>query len=285
MGIGSTITQILGALGSGQLIVHKFEIEGQTFEGIIDTGATSTFLPRRGRIIQALDLKLEKSKGTIETLGSDIRSSIQKTVFSLRPFNSNGRPIECRALVIDTGPKILGHDILVGLPDLEELNVQITLGKGEPELVWHSQANQISDISNQSSERLQSQRDTNLNRKSALISSTIDSAPNQEHHVDKERCQDSTNSPRHKSTKDSVEEIMNKHKSTFAKSLNGSTIRTAPARIELNHYKPIKCRARRQSKEEIRGICEQISRLERNNIIEVSNSPYASNCRLVVVIW
>lgn len=78
-----------------------------------------------------------------------------------------------------------------------------------------------------------------------------------------------------------VESIITKYSSVFAKSLNGSTIRTQSAQIQLTVSHPIKCKARTHSKEDIKRICEQISRLERNGIIEVSKSPFASNCRLV----
>lgn len=68
----------------------------------------------------------------------------------------------------------------------------------------------------------------------------------------------------------------------FSKVLNGSTINTRPAEVKLTNYQPINCRARRHSPEEIQGISEQVRRLERNDIIEVSQSSYSSNCRLVL---
>lgn len=143
-GIGSTFTHIIGCLGKKkeQLTIEKIEIEGRQFSGIIDTGATASFVPLNGKIVERIQPNLQITGGKIETLRSEIGSTLYKTALKLKPWGSQVEPVISEALVIDSGTHILGHDIIIGLPELEAF--QPTLFSVDPHQVLSGTHRRIS---------------------------------------------------------------------------------------------------------------------------------------------
>jgi len=75
--------------------------------------------------------------------------------------------------------------------------------------------------------------------------------------------------------------VCDKDADVFTDTLAGSVIRLPAACIRLSNYGALSCRARRHSPGEIQDIVSQLERLQRNQIIEPSCSPFAANCILV----
>lgn len=432
-GIRPTETHAIGCLGSAKerLIIEKVLINGHTFRGIIDTGATSSFIPLQGEIIKLIKPQLFRTGGRVETLGNEIGLDIHRTCLMMKPESASGAPSSSNLLVIATGTHILGHDLIIGIPELERWGLSLVLTPTKSQVIWQSEPNtnetlalistvtqtdstgiskpthsnhlissyqphkghsendarashrvstrltaskatqtahiiesdarasnhasawldnsqnqqpvsknastsshiikesvkntststSVPNIKNQAASTAHIIKKTinntsisasapkkntqpapaaHVTKKSVKYNSISASAPNQINqvasaaHIIKQTDNNTsiTASAPNQTSQQSQESIKQVHQSkldsitkqyseVFSKSLNGSYMRTEPAQIHLTNYYPISCRGRRHSPDEISQISEQIERLKKNDIIEVSQSPYSSNCRLV----
>lgn len=269
-----SITHTIGCLGKANepLIVVKLDIKGYLFNCIVDTGATSSFIPLHGDIISHVKPILEETNGKVATLGSEINSTMYRTWLPIRPAHMTSEVVSSKVLVLNSGNQILGYDMIMGLPELIALNAEISFKAGEPEVIWHT--------------RIQDEAPNQERQANLLALSTVRNDPavidtNSIVNTDPTRDSNRGAYSTQKQTSTEINHIIKKFQNVFANSLNGSSINGTPAHIKLYDYSPLTVRSRRRSPEEIREISEQVSRLEKNGIIEVSNSAFSSNCHLV----
>lgn len=137
-GIQSTSRHTMGCLTQqrGRLIIEPIDVMGIKVRGIIDTGATASFIPSKGVIIQHINPPLQPASAKLNTVGHTFSSLIHKTSLLIKPFSTNVHPIRAQALVINTGKDILGYDIVLRLPELEKLGAHIGFHNGNPLIQW-----------------------------------------------------------------------------------------------------------------------------------------------------
>ena len=294
---------------------------GHTVDAIIDTGATATFIPAQGIIMQQSQPDLIPTPTKLQTIGSIISQTVQQTKLLIKPKASNSQPIQTRAFVIDTGDKILGSDAVIGLPDLKALRTNINPCEETSSIQWNSsnktqqsanfthpeksisQKSQFEGIAATASIHVLTPEsvltDTPYHQSDIKVTTAHQCEQRDEQDSPSHQCgqRERSNqittahqcelrerSPKPEDTrpeKGPIEICGEKYAKAFSKTLNGSKLNVCPAIINLLHHGPITCRARRHSPNEIREINAQIEHLANNDIIKVSNSPYSSNCTLV----
>lgn len=114
----------------------KFEIAGKDYGCIVDTGATIPFIPEQGDIMRRLKHQSLAANLNVKLAYSFV-SHINKKVFAtLRPSNSNTRPITASFYVNNNTKDILGCEALIGLKQLKQFNLSIMF-INEQVVVYH----------------------------------------------------------------------------------------------------------------------------------------------------
>lgn len=281
-----------------QVLVGKLKLSA-----LIDTGATATFIPHEGQIMRLIQPEIRPFSSTVHTASREAVPALGKATITIQPIGCIQPAIQVEVVVLQTGGNILGQDLVLGLPEFHALRAQfnfetlpptITWGKVEEEALSPSNNQHIGCLAltqhhhtlnsrqekphhNQNSSHILDQETVDNHQKNSKITNHMNHSTHSIHGTHTNH--DTRVNHDIDTTNCSI--ILKRFESVFATSLNGSVMKIQPAQIKLRHYKPIITKARRHSQEDIIAITEQVKRLKRSGIIELSQSQYSANCRTV----
>lgn len=274
-----------------QVLVSKLKLTA-----LIDTGATATFIPHEGRIMRLIKPELRSFSSTVHTASKEAVPALGKAIINIQPIGSSQPAIQVEVIVLRTGENILGQDLVLGLPEFHAFKAHFNFETLPPTITWGKVSKEaISVIENQQLGCLAIDHHQTLNKTHQQLQKSSSQSKIQPHKVPKQE-RDSGDHKTHGShiihtnhdihgahmdTDSNINKILKHFQSVFATSLNGSTMNIKPAQIRLRHYRPIVTKARRHSQEDIIAITEQVKRLLKSGIIELSQSQYSANCRTV----
>lgn len=102
----------LGRLQAAGVITEVMNVGGIEVHALVDTGATATFAPLKGKVIKHLCPKLTATQVTVSTANNQINSSIYHAIVMMKPRQLDDHPQPCEVLVFDTNQDhILGPHI------------------------------------------------------------------------------------------------------------------------------------------------------------------------------
>lgn len=206
---------------------------------------------------------------------------------SVRPWASAKQPQNCEVLVLNIGKDILGADLVLGTPELNQLRASINFSSDGLTLTWDKHGARTVGSSRHTERDLM---DTNI------LATTSTSLASHKEHMSQASTQSTqlpgshdpeitreqvTIEPHSLNSHHNLNKLIECYKDVFARKLNGSTMNVPPAQVQLTTAEPVTCRYRPRCQEEIREIGEALEHLHTNGIIEPSISPYSANCRLV----
>ena len=117
-GEGGTLESEEAALciGKDKLLVINVVIRGSQYSAIVDTGATASYLPSRGKVVQEVRPKMEKVN-VISRLAKDKWQDVNdhqvELMIGVRKLGET-YAVEGKVLLMKDQDTILGHDILIG---------------------------------------------------------------------------------------------------------------------------------------------------------------------------
>lgn len=248
------------------LIVAQITIEHVTVSGILDTGATASFLPAHGTIMTVLNLKTTQIMAMAQTAGnSEIMLTRSVSAHVCLPSHvSDDNATRHEFFLLPNCSEILGQQVVIGLNLIRALDISFRNLDGEIRPFVH----------NKPIDR----RGHYTNSPSVVVASCIaEQQANQMHNnatIQVTRSLDSAQIDAR------VHALKDQYAHIFAETVQ-STIDMTPMTIHLAKESFPKARLRRHAAEDIVEIDKQVQRFLATDIIEPSNSQYSCNCHLV----
>lgn len=210
--------------------------------GMLDTGATFSFIPANGRIIRNEKLHLQTTNVRCQAADNTIFTAAYGTTFEITTCNEGEQvKITVRALVIEGREDLLGYDMILGNPEIKTLRLVISSEKGL--LVAKRNGSEIA-------------REENFESSAVVTTKTL-TDPN------------------------SVQTIVDRYSEVFAESIN-THMECEPMTISLvEDYCPPRPRMKCHNPDEIYVIRKHIDKLLSSGVIEESKSSFACNIRIV----
>lgn len=238
---------ILGILNNEpHLLTARFEINNRVYPVIIDTGATISFLPEHGIIVQQLSLSMREANVNIRLANGEATNVNKKTSAFIRPFGSHSTPVKATFYVNRNTNKILGHDALLGLKHLKLFELDIATRDGKI-LIYH--------------------HDRLIGHETPVPSDYTGGVKIDE--------------PFFKVTSDQeVVKILRRYKAAFT-GLGEEPLRGKPMRIFTVHLRPVFAKQRHYNPDEVIQMKTHVKELLDKGIIEPTNSGYAATSRMI----
>lgn len=229
---------------SCKLIREKFFIKGHLFTPVIDSGATTSFIPSQGQIIKKLNPQKQPANIMVQTADNGLVQIKSLVTLPLQPEKSTAQPHDTELLIVDSlTEEVLGCDLVVGLPLLYSCSASLCFDTVPVTVKWPTST----------------RNDTHHRTHNAVAALT----------ANKIVIEDSEKQ---------INQILEQYSSVFADQLNGSVIDQPPVLITLAHRRPIATKHKNHAPEEALEIDR---RLYENDIIEEANSEYSANCKIV----
>ena len=114
-------------VGRDRLLITDIKIGNHVYSAIVDSAATSSYLPLNGRVISQINPLLQQAN-VKSRLAVDERDEVSKleTTLSFKLARiGDQRPVTGRFLTINGQGSILGHDLLLGLPEMRALKLSL----------------------------------------------------------------------------------------------------------------------------------------------------------------
>lgn len=229
-----------------QLLTALFELEGETFPVIVDTGATISFIPQYGAIMKHNKLKTLPANLNVLMADDTVVHIDKKVNISMRPHCSKEQPSIVPFYVNNGADKVLGREALIGLNVLRMFDINISF-KNNIVYVYHQQR------------LIGEQVSSPLDYKASI-------------RVD-ERFNDIK-------VETEVLSILKKYKKVFT-DIDAHPIDGGPMRIFTTHPRPIFAKQRHYNPEEVLKMKEHIKSLLGKGIIESTDSGYAATSRII----
>lgn len=122
-----TPKETLLCVGRDRLLVMDIIINGKTYEAIVDSGATASYLPRDGRVINENRPCLQPTKTVSRLVKGEIRNEegseawLSMTIAGVDEME----PVVGNFLTLSEQSKILDRDLLIGIPEWWALDVEV----------------------------------------------------------------------------------------------------------------------------------------------------------------
>lgn len=223
-----------------------FEVNGCTFNVMIDTGATISCLPERGEVLSRTKVKLENANllakladGSTTHLGKRVRANI-------RPLGSSLAAKEATFYIQPGEKDIFGYHALIGLRHMKLFDIDILFKSGKT-LVMHQ--NKVIGA------------ESPINRNSYSTIKVIDNISS---------CSGDCE----------IQRIVNKYKCVFS-DLDDKPIRGRAMRFETFHERPVAAKTRNYTPEEGILMKQHIRGLLDKRIIERTESGYSAQSRII----
>lgn len=228
------------------LLSASYEINGQSYQVMIDTGATISCIPEHGKIAELSRSRIEKANLAIQLPNGNTEYVSKKIRSLIRPKGSKAKPLEAQLYVQDNISHIFGFHALLGLKHLKlfELSIDIKDGKIH---IYH-QGKLIG---------YESPALANIKASMKVIDNI---APND--------------------VENSIRNILNAYKGVFS-DLNAKPINGRPMRFLTTHQRPVFAKQRHYNIDEVLAMKEHVKSLLDKGIIEPSNSGYAAQSRII----
>lgn len=224
-------------------MIANFIIGGYDCQVIIDTGATASFLPEKGRLAQTTskyNIPVNSQVQTADNMAIKVEFS---TELETKPEQIDSQPVACRYYILPNHVNIIGHEAVIGLDIIKKLQISVKPLDGLMKAT-------IGDtIIGQ--EKLLSRQALSI-----IAPGAFNNIPS------------------------TVRSIIQQYSDIFSESAT-TYIRVEPMRISLCSDNLVKAKLRRSAVEDIHQIHEQTQTLLENDIIEPSTSNYSSNAHLV----
>lgn len=223
-----------------------FDINGQAYRVMIDTGATVSCIPEFGDIMKYSRARLEKANLTVE-LANGVTSHISSKVKGfLRPAGSSVRPQQVQFYVQSNSRDLFGFHALIGLKQLKLFELQIRFKNGTI-CIFHQ-------------DKLIGYETPALTKTQAGIR-VIDKVS--------QSCPDID-----------IKRILSRYKAAFI-GLDANPIKGSSMKFYTVHQRPIFAKQRHYNQEEIIAMKQHIRTLLNKGIIEPTNSGYAATSRII----
>lgn len=239
--------ELAGLLNKGQyLLTAQFNIAGNLYQLIIDTGATVSFVPEKGKILTNVAHKILPASLNV-ILADDRATHIdRKVLLPLKPKGSKLKDEIIPFYIHKNAGKILGYDALLGLDHLKLFDLHIYVKQGRL-YIYHN-------------DYCIGEETAAPGNYKALV--RID-----------ERVEQLQIDPLTLS-------IVKKYRSVFT-DIDSNPIRGRPMRIFTTHNRPIYVKQRNYNQSETLLMKEHISSLLDKGIIEPTSSGYAAQSRII----
>lgn len=254
IGGDSTPVHKLSSLDTNSnLLIIKLKINSLEVAAVVDTGATVSFIPSDGIIMNLVQPTLVKTSMKVQAADNEFFSISRKTTLPIQLINISMNPIDTTVLIIPQRTDLLGYDLILGNPEIKSLKV---------------------DIINQDNKLLVKRGDIVVGQEESC----------QEHPTVAMcvPCIPEPNVVNTKHTSEHLEDMLTSFRDVFAERLSSQEhINCQPMRINLiSDWKP-RAKLKNHSTDDIMIIKDQVDRLQAAGIIEISYSEYASNVRVV----
>lgn len=228
------------------LLSAIFEVNGCPYQVMIDTGATTSFIPEHGEIMKLSLMHVEPANLMVELADGKTEHISKKMQAMIKPIGSNCRPEKVYFYIQNRHHDIFGYHALIGLKHLKlfELSIDVIQGKiyvyHQGKLIGHESSGLI-----------------NIKASVRVV----------------DRFKRTT-------SEDNVQRILSRYQAVFAE-LDDKPIKGMPMRIHTVHQRPIFAKQRHYNADEIMTMKSHIKTLLEKRIIEPSNSGYAANSRII----
>lgn len=229
-----------------RLLIAKFEINDRIFSCIVDTGATTSFIPENGNVMRYNRLEIEPTNLNVQLGNNDYTHVNKKTELTYRPYKSTQQLTKSTFYICDAMNYILGHDALIGLKQLKMFEFDLLIRKGRV-VIYH----QNREIGSEQ----QCPVDANA---SIRIDDRFDNLKLDTHLI----------------------RMIRYYKSVFT-DIDDRPIIGRPMRITTVHSRPIASKQRHYNPTEALQMKEHIENLLKKRIIEPSNSGYSATSRII----
>lgn len=228
------------------LILAQFEINGEYYPVIVDTGASISIIPERGSIMKSLSSQIKPANMNVDCGGFGLTHIDKKINIATRPRYWYDNPVALNYYVMNGREKVIGYDALLGLDTLKRFNLIIEFLNGKSQMY--------------------------CNGKLISLDGHIDRPVSGFVRVD-ERFLSATND-------DDIGSLLKKYKSVFT-DISSEPLRGKPMRILTTHNRPIFAKQRHYNADEIIAMKAHIESLLEKGIIEHTYSGYAATSRII----
>lgn len=232
--------------GQPKLLTAKFEINGKIYSVVVDTGATISCIPEKGKIAKESGLVMKQANLNLKLANDQIVHVGKSVDVHIRPINSSVAPKPITCYVHENAYEILGNEALIGLNILSLFDIGINAKNGKFSIYHESKC--IGTENNTFGEY----------KATVSLDDRFDS-----YHSDTDLLR-----------------LLKRYKSVFA-DINAEPIKGKPMRFITLHQKPIFAKTRNYSQKEATEIKEHVLKLLEQGIIEPSSSGYAATSRMV----
>lgn len=237
---------VIHLLSKIHLLSASFEINGQPYEVMIDTGATISCLPQHGQILRNTHYQPEKANLLVKMANGKDEHIGEKIKARIRPTGSTAEP-KLAKFYIQPGIKdIFGYHALIGLKQLKLFNLDIKTNNDKI-LIYHQ---------------------NKLIGRETVSQDTINASLKV---VDKIQ---------HLDIDEDIRRILNRYKLVFSE-LNANPINGKPMRFLTTHQYPVFAKQRHYTTDEVEAMKTHVKALLAQGIIEPTDSGYAATSRII----
>lgn len=116
---------------TAQLLVGTFASGDIEFSGLIDTGATTTFVPENGTILSNIKPLIEPTNVKLQTGDNNAFTVLSRTTLKLKPDYANMDPVSVKVLVVNNRSDLVGHAIVIGVSEIKSFGLSIGIEEGK----------------------------------------------------------------------------------------------------------------------------------------------------------
>lgn len=228
------------------LLSAMFNINGNSYRVMIDTGASISCLPELGKVLRDPQTKLESANILVQVADGNTVHLRKRARVVLKPEGSSVRPKEVLFYIQPKERDIFGYDALLGLKHLMMFDIKIEF---RDEKILMSHENHI--IGHESC----------ISKGGYFTLKVIDNLSS---------CHGDSN----------IQRVINKYKGVFA-DLDDNPIKGKPMKFETFHQRPVAAKTRNYTSQEAVLMKEHIQGLLEKRIIEPTESGYSAQSRII----
>lgn len=119
--------EIASCLGRSRMLGVWVDVQGERYSAVVDCGATASYIPEKGRLVNKHHPLMKHSVTVSKTLFDNYQeTSVKETTLDIKlSCDYRQKPITSRFICINGQDDAFGHDLLLGQPEIVSLDLRI----------------------------------------------------------------------------------------------------------------------------------------------------------------